>query len=542
MMNRIRLLSCGFFAVALLLFAKGSITAAPEPDLTFENAEFESGPGSEPAVSVSISLSKIPQQHGKLPAETNMLQEDEEEQFSEEGIFPEDGPPVILPQHSLQEDHSIPGPGSFKSAGASASASGLLTSFPAIGETNRGNLDPILAAGPKHIMVAVNPVVAIYTKKGRRRFQTDFKSWFAALPVARTAHLFDPKLIYDQYDGHYIFMCDSFTKTRAWFLISVSKTSDPEGEWVFYALDMQLNGSSGRVNYWADFPRIGFDQDAVYLTAGMYSLGYPVFHYAKIRVLKKSELYSFGPLNWYDFWNLKEGPATKAINIEPAHSYGTATAGYLISINAVKGSKLTLWKITNAASSTPILRKRRIAVTSYQAPPAGEQKGGGTVINRGCLCVLRAVLMNGTLYTAFSTAYDWGAGTVAALRYYEIGIPGSIIQEITYGQKTSYYLFPVVMPDQNGNVLILFNRSSPQEYAGIFFTGRKSGDRPGKLQASDVLQPGLANYRNPFAGSIINHWGDYNGIALDLDNSLWMYSEYAKRSDERENIVGHFSW
>ena len=30
------------------------------------------------------------------------------------------------------------------------------------------------------------------------------------------------------------------TIKRSWFLFSVSKTSDPEGEWVFYALDMQL--------------------------------------------------------------------------------------------------------------------------------------------------------------------------------------------------------------------------------------------------------------------------------------------------------------
>ncbi len=523
----------------LLIVLIGIIPVLLSANEMEEPASYQSGRGGMMSPPVVLPLSRILQLREQISPEATWAPEEEEEIYVNENTPPEEGPVRFLPHHSFQEDRIDRDPDSIQ---ATATASPvLLKKFSGIGETGRGNLDTILAVGPSHVMAAVNPNVAIYTKKGRLRFEAHFRVWFASLKVARGAHLFDPKLVYDQYSGHFIFLCDARTQARSFFLISVSKTSDPEGEWAFWALDMQQNGTE-RVNFWADLPRIGFDQDAVYLSGGMYTFGVYQFQYAKIRVLKKSELYAFKKLGWYDFWGMNERPRTKAINIEPAHAYGTTDAGYFLSINPSRGSRLTLWKVINPTAETPILRRKRIAVSTYSAAPAAEQKGGGAVINRGCACVINAVLKNGSLYTAFSTAHDWGAGNVAALRFYQVSTSGDLIQEITYGAKTSYYLFPSVMADSSENIAIVFNRTGPREFIGSFYTGRGATDSPGTLRKSSALQMGLSNYQDVFSGSNITHWGDYSGIALDQDDTIWIYGEYARGSKERGTIIGQLDF
>ena len=523
-----------FFLILIAIYPILSMGNEPE-----EPASYRSGSGRMTSSPIVLSVSEILQQDKEISPEATWAPQEEEEIYVNENTSAEEGPVRFLPGHSFQEDTMDRKHDQVKAMGAATPA--LLNSFSGISETGRGNLDTILAVGPSHVMAAVNPNVAIYTKKGRLRFEAHFRVWFASLKVARGAHLFDPKIVYDQYNDHFIFVCDARTPARSFFLISVSKTSDPEGEWAFWALDMQQNGSE-KVPFWADLPRIGLDQEAVYLSAGMYTFGTYHFQYAKIRVLKKSELYAFRRLSWYDFWDLKERPRVKAINIEPAHAYGITDAGYFLSINPVRGSRLILWKILNPTSATPILRRKRIAVSTYSAAPAAAQKGGGAVINRGCPCVINVVSRNGSLYTAFSTAHDWGSGTVAALRFYEVSTTGTVIQEITYGAKNSYYLFPSVMADSSDNIAIVFNRSGDREFIGSFYTGRGSADTPGTLGKSITLKSGLSNYQDTFAGSTITHWGDYSGIALDVDDTIWIYSEYAKGAKERGTIIGQLDF
>ena len=538
MKYRLKLLFLGMVAVSLFLFPESSpglkqqAAAVEAPDI------FESGPSREPARAFTASLSEIPQREKETEEGLSFLPDNEEE-------LPEltsntEQPETLLPQHSFQPDSRNSGELSDRVLSQNLTSQTLLSKFNGIAETGKGNLDPILAVGPTRMLIAVNDVFAIYTKTGQKRFQTTFKTWFSKLNVAGISHLFDPKVIYDQYSGRYFFICDALTSTRSWFLLSVSNTSDPEGKWTFWALDMQYN-SANKVKLWADYPRIGVDQDSVYLTAGMNTFGTPVFQYAKIRILKKSEVFASGDLNWYDFWNFNDATGNKAVNVEPVQNNGTTSAEYFVNIKKNSGSTLTLWTLKNATSSNPTLTKKAVHISSYQPPPWPVQKGGGTTMNPGYFCVVNAVLMNGSIYTAFSTGYDWGSGKVAALRYLQINTAGAVVQEITYGAATSNYIFPVVMPDNAGNVIVLFNRCGSTEFTGIAYTSRKVGAPPGTLQPSTLLQAGLTNYNNPFAGSTLNHWGDFNGIALNPDNSFWLYSEFVKGPDLRGTLIFHLA-
>ena len=137
------------------------------------------------------------------------------------------------------------------------------------------------------------------------------------------------------------------------------------------------------------------------------------------------------------------------------------------------------------------------------------------------------VCVNGVLYAANSVNYDWGQGPVAAARVYIISNTGEVLQEITYGSGQSFYYYPVVMVDSQNNVVMAFNRSSANTFAGIFFTERKADDPPGFLQATTRIKSGASYYDDP-NGNGVDLWGDFNGIALDSDDSIWIFSMFAK--------------
>src|SRR5206468_3526017 len=98
-------------------------------------------------------------------------------------------------------------------------------------------------------------------KTGNKLLQTAFSTWFKNVTEVKQATLFDPKIVYDQYAGHFVLLIDAEKDSdkTAYYLLSVSKTDDPTGEWVTWALNMKLNGRR-KADIWADFPGLGIDE------------------------------------------------------------------------------------------------------------------------------------------------------------------------------------------------------------------------------------------------------------------------------------------
>jgi len=458
----------------------------------------------------------------------------EENEIKREKAEKETSAPRLIPQHYITEDKSIRESSEITEKNLFQTNSlFLFKGIIDIGNfENQLPADPIMAAGPNQVIAAVNKTIAIFNKDGTRVFQTGLATWFSSLPDAVGKGLFDPRLTYDQYNGHFIFICAAAggSDHRSLVLFSVSKTSDATGEWAFWTLDMQLNNHT-HVNVFADFPGVGYDTEAIYVTANMFNLS--PFHYAsaKIRVLKKSEVYSFQGITWHDFWNFRDATGAKAINVEPAQNFGTIDREYLLSSNAVHGDKLTLYTITDPTGS-PAFQKTPVQVSSYRIAPNAEQRGGTVRLNSGDAGLTNVVCVNGTtLYAANAVKYDWGKGANAAARFYIISTTGTVIEETTFGGPGYYYYYPVVMVDSQNNIVMAFNRSSANTFAGIFFTTRKATDPAGFFGPDMRIKSGIAYYNIPTQGGF-DLWGDFNGIALDSDDSIWMFSMYAKTSHQ----------
>jgi hypothetical protein len=524
-----------FFLITL--FVSSFVAADDELDSILKpEGPMVTGRGS--AKPVIVPLSSIPQHKEILSTVEEFNSEDNEFLRKENWIYRN---PHFSPKHSIFEDKTDENILQSLSV-ASVQTPIVQSAFAGIPNQGKPQPDCNIAVGPNRVMLAVNSTVAIYTKTGELKFSTTFDQWFSPLTKEAGSLLFDPKLLYDAQSGHFLFLMNARRGDhRSWFFLSVSKTSDPQGEWAFWALDMQLTGG-GRDVFWADFPRMGMDENAIYLSGNMHEFGNYRFRYAKIRVLRKKQVYKFGNIGWKEFARLTDANNFKAIDIEPVMAFGTAGSGYLVNTNVFEGTKLTLWTISNPGSSNPTIAKKGVAVSSYQLPPDARQKGGEVILSTRDCGIVNAVFRDGSIFTAHNVAHNWGSGEVCAIRFYQIKTNGELVQEITYGKNGYSYWFPVVMVDSKNNLIVGFNRSSGSTYAGIFFTGRKSTDPPGKFQGLGRLIPGQSYYGVFFHGSNIGRWGDYNGIALDADDSIYLYSEYAKTPSNWETLVGQLKY
>ncbi len=59
-------------------------------------------------------------------------------------------------------------------------------------------------------------------------------------------------------------------RQRSTFLIGLSNTNDTTQGWTLFSIDATLNGDTATSN-WCDYPTLGVDAQAIYLTCNMFS-------------------------------------------------------------------------------------------------------------------------------------------------------------------------------------------------------------------------------------------------------------------------------
>lgn len=429
----------------------------------------------------------------------------------------------------------------------SALAPGLAPSTAPTGTTNFAGIettwlppDCTMAAGPLHVLVSVNSSLAIYKKTGGApQLQRTLTQWFANIVTGMT--VFDPKALYDQHAGRWVVLAVAVRDNPrgSLHLLSISSTSNPLGPWRNYRFDATLDGSTPTAN-WADFPALGVDSRALYVTSNMFAFN-GGFKYSKIRVIPKAGPYSGGSAPYFDFVRMKNADNTMAFTIQPCHTFGAPQVEYLVNSRFPGGNYLTLWSIANPTAAMPTLTRRQVGVSPYNLPPNAVQRGGQPPLNTGDIRVLHAVFRGDSVWAAFTTAHNWGGGANrASVQWCQIRAAAlALVQEGVYGAGNFHYFYPAACPDNNGNMIMVLSRSGASEFGSILYTGRRSTDPLGTLQSSTMLKAGAAHYERLDDGGR-NRWGDYAGVAADPASPrlIWFYNEYARAVDTWGTWVG----
>jgi len=402
----------------------------------------------------------------------------------------------------------------------------LLNSWDANDMTNSWPPDPDLAAGPNHIITTVNSEFTIWDKEGNLIQTIDADAW--CTEVLSSPGAFDPQIIYDFYENRWFMLWDTkSSSTNSSYVISYSDDSDPIGIWYSYAINANMNGNTP-TNTWADYPKVGFDDEAIYITSNQFLNSGGGFSFAKIRVISKAELYASngGILTWQDIWNIRTpGGGALVFNIQPTVSFTSNDRGYFIWSGGNGANYYSLFKMNNPGTN-PWLRGQTIPVQYYYRAPDANQLGGNTPLEafNGSQMNTKMVVRDGLLYAVHPIRSTVNTN-YSSLKYFIIDLNTvTITEQAEFGAVGYFYLCPILTVDKDHNIAITYSRSGDNEYAGGYYSTKYNGDPPG-LNSSETLSEGRGNYVRTEQR---NRWGDYHGIFLDPSNEydVWMLPEY----------------
>ena len=366
-----------------------------------------------------------------------------------------------------------------------------------------------IAVGPNHVIVLSNAQFAVYTRAG------------ALISLKQNSQIFptdagvnsSPKCYYDAAGGRFVILAAQAQYPSAYMNVAVSQTSDPTGNWWMYHLDWTVDGSTPTGN-WGDWPNLGYDDNAIYITANQFSFS-NIYQYSKVRVLSKSQLFIGETAAWTDFANLRNADGTSAFCLSPGQMLSSSASEYLLNNIPSGGKSVTLWRIDNAPSTPTLTRVATVSISAYTMPPDGRQPGRKSPYVATGDCRLQDVVMQGgNLHTAFT--YNAGSKAGAGIRYLKISTSGVVSKDISYFTSGTDYYYPAVTVDASDNMIMVVSRSSTSEYPSMYRTGMKTTETA--IEAATLVKGGQ--------GLVINgRWGDYNGIHNDPSNSgtVWMY-------------------
>jgi hypothetical protein len=281
---------------------------------------------------------------------------------------------------------------------------------------------------------------------------------------------------------------------RGWFLVAVSATSNPNGEWYVYRLppeDVDPETGEPRIDNTGlvDYPTLGFDQDAVYVTQNFF--GQSKFEVTMV-TLDKAAMYAGEEVTAYHFDQMTDPDADGfTFTVQPAQqpfsggSDGTfylANSDFPTPFPGPTGT-LTLWELTDPLDD-PSLECYKLDVDPYVYPFPARQPESSSLIDTLGTRLMNADFNGGSLWCAHSTSIPGGGGRpVAAVRWYEIDVGG-----------------------------------------------RTADHTQGELEDNVVVEDGKSKY-DALAASV-ERWGDYNGVSVDPSSgTFWTVSQYSPDID-----------
>ena len=429
----------------------------------------------------------------------------------------------------------------------------LGTTFEGMADTGWFPPDHQVAAGPNNIVVATNGGVNILSKRGTSLSSQTLGGFFSPLGNEHSG-AFDPWAVYDPYINRFWLMAVSrdTTTQRSDIIIALSNTQDATLGWTMWELSGSVNGSTNTTN-WCDYPKLGFDSQAIYVTCNMFAFS-GGFQYSKLRILNKSQFVNNTAIFWWDFWDIREGGSgtTTAFTIQPAQMFGAtaSTGGFLVNARGGggTGSTLDVWRVPNPLECCngdavgPTLNNQGHGVGGYGPSDGARQPGTTTQIHNGDSRLLYAFWKNGRLSTGHTVACP-SSSTNACGGFTELNVSGfptiSTLRNwaLTAGGQDVYY--PAVSVNGADDRTMVFTVSdsslSPTAaYVGIPSIADCSGNPTCLDGGTTAFRFGQnSNGYVRLDTQNRNRWGDYSGASPDPNGEgIWVAGEFAAATDD----------
>jgi hypothetical protein len=420
--------------------------------------------------------------------------------------------------------------------------------------------DPSCAAGSVHILDSGNCYVEwrlkgalVDTPQQRIGINAFYTGTPGALPLdSYPTNVFDTRCTYDRYSGRFIVVSlqqVTSPSLQSRILIAVSKTSDPNDGWWLNAINSTL--TIGGVARWADYPCLGFDDDAIYVCANMFNAAGTNYAGPRLWIVDKASVLA-GPNGGisapvYDFVTLSGATADLGVGTTtmPASMWGSQPTGvgtFLVQTgwSAAPTEYVAIFRVDTPAAPSFNYQLLSVGDISNGTVPNATQMGGTRTIATVSQRVMSAVWRNDNLYTCNTIKPTTGVDQPqATVHWYRIDTSdmGALVvadqgnvggEDIATGTHT---FMPAIHVDRCDNMAISFSASGPSIYASAYYATRAFSDPAGTIGASQLLAAGQAYYIRTFSSSTTaaSRWGDFGGLSLCPvdEGTFWVYNEYA---------------
>ena len=411
--------------------------------------------------------------------------------------------------------------------------------FPGIQMDGWAPPDPKIAVGPNHIVAVTNMKIAFFSKSGQKQYevwlgnQAGSSGFFHS--VGAKGFTFDPKVLYDRNTGRFFVVALEYYSSpqESMICIAVSDDSDPHGTWYLYRTDSKKTISG--TNYWVDYPGFGVDKNALYVSGNLFGFS-SGFGGVLFRGYPLSSILNGGSVTFFDF------VSTSSASVQAAQTVGyDNNAQFFASVNNT--SSIRIHAITGAGGGSPTLTSANVSVPSFSYPNSNATQQGsssridvldGRIMNvwfqKGRLLAGHAVRPNSSTSRTVGRWYDFNmnnwpiSGSPTLKQSGNIDAGGSI-----------YVFFPAIAFNDFMDIGAVVARSSSNEYAGVWTTGRKTTDPDGTMGNLVLAKAGTTAYTQ-------GRWGDYFGIQVDPTDGLtfWGVGEYVESSSTWKTWVANW--
>jgi len=393
--------------------------------------------------------------------------------------------------------------------------------------------DTMGAVSEDHIALFLNGRYAIFRKSDGLLLWDDIPNgfWTSAGVAPVDAAAWDPRVLYD-------------ASTQRWFaasaesevypyastiLLAVSETADPTMGWTAFRIECDSTETA-----WPDFPMLGLDANAVYLTTQNYvdPLG-SVFGGSTVIVLPKSDLVSATPTmagatvfemlpkevvrRWSQpLVNLDGGGLPTSL-----WSHGFAGVG-LFSKKPVSGPVEA--PSLGAQEWVPVTPTPNVIPEAKQPGGARDLKTGGQWFKSN------VILRNGSVWVV----HHVDNGGRVAVSWHQIDpSTNTQLQEGLIADPELDLIFPSIAVNEFDEVVIGFTSTGetqfPSAYAVVGTTMAGITDFGEPI----LLAQGTSTHDvDPASGN--NRWGDYSATVVDPSDSrtFWTFQEFVHAEDD----------
>ncbi len=369
--------------------------------------------------------------------------------------------------------------------------------------------DPHGAVGKTHFVQVTNSHLDIYTVAVPPVL---VKSVTLNAFFGETDFLFDPRVVYDPIWNRWIIIATrqatSATDTVHKFRLAVSKTANPTGAYWNYSVP--FGGAPFQNGDFWDYPQLGFDQDAVFITGNIFTFS-DTFRTTAMMPIAKARLYNGLTFSAPIFTGLATTLAPPLVQDQNANAYFVA---------ANSGTSLQLYRgtnLSNPANATLVLQAN-VPVPAYTAPPDAPQPGTAVLLDT---LDRRFVNASSQVGDSLWNIHSIALGGKATPKFYQIDTEGAGANTIK--QQGS---FSAAAASHDWNASIAANDldeafvtwSSTDPTAGtnaqVRFSGRLATDPLGVIPVGSVLFQSTTFYAQFGQTSGTARWGDYSAVSL----------------------------